>query len=255
MLSHSEFQSALERALFEQPTLTHPIIAEISDPNCHNVELLRLLALQGYQLTKEFSRYVAGLAMNCPIRKFIPPLVTNLYEEETGKLSGSDNHYQLMHKFLDGLGISSEEREGAIALPSTRDLIDYRWELVRNPASFHCGAAAILIASEGQNLERRRGMSRYDLLLSLGARFGYGEEHLQFFKVHSTEDEYHVQDGFDIVAAVCTSGKMQQEALEAVRVTCEKFRLFFDGVLMEYKMQCVGLHSPILPGAIHDSAR
>jgi len=233
MQTTEEFTTSLKEALRKHPTLHHPIILKLSNTQSPHPQLLRLLALQGYQLTKEFSRYIAALMVYCPI-EFRPRLATNLYEEETGELSHSSNHYKLMHKFLDGLGITPEERETALPLPTTKELIDYRWKLALSPSLFHQAAASIFIGSEGQNLEKREGKSRYDLLLAIAPTYGFKDEHLEFFKIHTKEDEYHFKDGLDILSAVCTTASKQNEAIETVTITCQKFQKFFDGIEKAY---------------------
>ncbi|HVT17367.1 MAG TPA: iron-containing redox enzyme family protein [Thermoanaerobaculia bacterium] len=231
MMEAAEFRKTMEKALHGRLGREHAIVAELEKPP-GNLPLLRMFALQGYQLTKNFARYVGGLYHHCPIEKYRIRLAINLYEEETGKLSKSDNHLRLMQKFLRALGISEEQMETARAFPATQELIDWRWQLVNDRASFHRAAAAIAIASEGQNLEQKAGKATKDLLPGI---YGLSAKDLQFFTVHATEDVYHVRDGLHIVAGVCDSQQMQDEALQAIHDTCDRFEWYFDGVLQIYQ--------------------
>lgn len=220
------FRKELEDALFSHRTIAHPILKQLSQP-ADQRELMRYMALQGYQLTKHFARYVGGLYHNCPVGYYRKRLAINLYEEETGMLSRTANHEALMQRFIRALGISDEERDAAVALPTTQELIDYRWDLVNNPATFHMGAAAVMIASEGQNLEEEAGKARHELLPKV---YGFNPEDLAFFSVHAHEDIFHVREGLDCVAEVCTTRKMKDEALEAVHHTCQLFWKMYDGI-------------------------
>ncbi len=231
MLSKQEFIDEMERQLHQRLVQDHEIVAELEKPP-GNPELLRMFALQGYQLTKNFARYVGGLYHNCPIEEFRIKLAINLFEEETGRMSKSDNHLKLMQNFLHGIGITDEEMERATPLPDTLELIDFRWNLLKDPKNFHRAAAAIAIASEGQNLEQKAGRATKDLLPKV---YGVAPEALQFFTIHATEDVYHVQDGLQIVAGVCTDERMQQEALQAIHDTCDRFDRYFAGVLRAYR--------------------
>jgi pyrroloquinoline-quinone synthase len=226
----NDFRKELEEALFSHKTIAHPIIKALSHPTDKS-GLMKMMALQGYQLTKNFARYVGGLYNNCPIGYYRKRLAINLYEEETGMLSKTANHEVLMQRFIRALGISDEERDAAVALPATQKLIDYRWNLVNNPETFHMGAAAIMIASEGQNLEEEAGKARHELLPMI---YGFKPEDLAFFSVHAHEDIFHVREGLDCVAEVCTTRKMKDEALEAVHTTCELFWKMYDGIQDAY---------------------
>ena len=228
-----DFRNELEDALNSHQTIDHPVLLELSKP-VRNIQLIHLIALQGYQLTKNFAWYVGGLYHHCPLGYYRKRLAVNLFEEETGKLSKTANHEVLMQRFIRALGISDQERDAAVALPETQDLIDYRWNLVNNPDTFHMGAAAVMIASEGQNLEERAGKARHELLPQT---YGLTAEDLIFFSVHAAEDVYHVREGLDVVSEVCTTKEMQAEALEAVHGTCERFWRFYDGIAREYEKQ------------------
>ena len=228
-----EFRRELEDALFGHRTISHPLVQELAKP-VKNLRLMKFIALQGYQLTKHFARYVGGLYQNCEIGYYRKRLAVNLYEEETGKLSNTANHEILMQRFIRAIGISNEERDTAIALPTTQELIDYRWNLVKNPETFHMGAAAIMIASEGQNLEEEAGKARHQLLPSL---YNLKPEDLIFFSVHAHEDIYHVREGLDLVSEICDTPEKKSEALEAVHETCKRFWDFYEGIQVAYENQ------------------
>ncbi|MCQ4163596.1 iron-containing redox enzyme family protein [Tahibacter harae] len=225
-LPNEEFRLKLREELESRITLTHPLVKTLlaDEPKW---DLLRFMTLQGYQLTKHFLEYIETLYHHCPRGKHKRRLLFNMFEEETGRFSKTDNHVTLMENFIRAIGISDAERDRAVALPRTRELIDYRMDLVRDRRTFHMGAAAVMIASEGQNLETAAGEARHDLLPRL---YNLTETDLQFFSVHQKEDVGHVKEGISLVAHICDTVKMQQEALEAVRRTCDLFYGMYDGV-------------------------
>lgn len=231
MLNRDEFKKKLRAELAARLTLDHPLIAEITKPE-KNLPLMKLMATQGYQLTKVFARYIGGLYFHCPpVPRYSARLAVNLYEEETGKISKTAGHLQLMQRFIYALGVSPAELEAVEPLPETRELIDYRMRLVSDPATFHRGAAAVMIASEGQNLETKAGKMRHQMFPTI---YGLTEEDLIFFRVHAAEDVYHVKEGVELVALVCTTDRMQQEAVEAIHETCDRFWNFYDGIARSY---------------------
>jgi pyrroloquinoline-quinone synthase len=230
LLEHEAFKKALRTTLESHITLDHPIFLELmrGEPNW---PLLRKMTLQGYQLTKNFLTYVEHLFFYCPIPKHKRLLLHNLYEEETGRLSKTKNHVELMHDFIRAIGVSDAERDAEEPLPATRELIDYRMERVRDPRRYHLGAAAVMIASEGQNLETRAGEGRHSILSKL---YGLTDRDTRFFSVHQKEDIGHVQEGIALVGDLCDTEQLQQEALEAVDHTCRLFYGMYNGVAEYY---------------------
>ena len=230
LMDTKDFRSALEQKLHHHLTLSHPIFLELLSPD-GNIDLLRKVALQGYQLTKHFLTYVENLFFYCPLPSHKRALITNCFEEETGRLSRTDNHVVLMQNFLRALGITDAERDAEKPLPATQELIEYRLQAVRRRQKYHIGAAAVMIASEGQNLETVAGDARHVLL---GRAYGLTENDLLFFSVHQKEDIGHVNEGLDLVSELCTTEEMQQEALEAVDHTCQLFYAMYEDMYQSY---------------------
>ncbi|MGF2687235.1 TenA family transcriptional regulator [Marinobacter sp. DUT-3] len=225
--TRDEFRNELEEKLHQKLTLSHPLFSLLLDENSADKELLKRVSLQGYQLTKHFLTYIEHLFFYCPMEKHKRRLLFNMFEEETGRLSRTKNHVELMQDFIKALGISNQERDAVVALPATQELIDFRMEACTNTDRYHIGAAAVLIASEGQNLETLGEEARHTIL---GRVFGLKESDMLFFSVHQKEDVGHVQQGLDLVADLCTTEKMQQEALESVNHTCNLFYGMYQGI-------------------------
>jgi pyrroloquinoline-quinone synthase len=233
MLSVPEFRNKLEQTLHKRLTLDHPVLQEMAKPK-KNLPLVRKMSLQAFHLTRAFTGYIGILYYLCPIQKSRTALAVNLYEEETGALSKTANHMELMKRFILALGITEEELENEVPLPTTIDLVKYRKQLCENPETLHMGAAAVMIASEGQSLETKAGKTKDQLIPEM---YGLKPEDLAFFAVHAVEDVYHVGDGLDLVSELCTTEKMQNEAIEAVEGTCDRFWRFFDGIQAAYEAE------------------
>lgn len=226
MMSKERFAEKLREELESRITMTHPLVKTLLNKT-PQWDLLRYMTLQGYQLTKNFLEYIEYLYHHCPRGEHKKRLLYNMFEEETGRFSKTKNHVVLMQDFIRGIGISDEVREAAIALPHTKKLINYRMNLVRNPATFHLGASAVMIASEGQNLETAAGEARHELLQKV---YGLQESDLLFFSVHQKEDIGHVKEGISVVVDVCENARMQHQALDVVRTTCDLFYGMYEGV-------------------------
>ena len=233
MLSKKEFRQELENALHSRLTLDHPVLQEMAKP-IKNLPLVSKIALQSFHLTRAFTGYLGQIYCHCPFEKSRTALAVNLYEEETGALSKTANHMALMERFILALGLTREQIDAEPSLPTTTDLVEYRKQLCENPATLHMGAAAVMIASEGQSLEQKAGKTKDQLVPQL---YGLKPEDLAFFAVHAVEDVYHVDDGLELVSELCTTEKMQQEAIEAVHGTCDRFWRFFDGIQQAYEAE------------------
>lgn len=233
MLDSSQFKKELIRAMKSRATMEHPILMEFLAPH-RNMPLARLFAGQVYQLTSMFERYIAALFYRCPVREFRHRLIENLYEEVTGKMSNTDGHLELMERFIFALGFTREDLDTSVPLPETTELIEYRRRLVDDPASYHKAAAAIMIASEGQTIQKKEGMPAYEFFAKA---YGLTPNDLQFFSVHAAEDVQHVVEGIELVTAVCKSEEMQQEAITTVRETVDRFWAFYDGIERAYRAE------------------
>jgi len=245
MLSKSEFRTQLEQTLHQRLTLDHPVLVTMAQPQ-KNLPLISKMALQAFHLTRAFTGYLGMIYCYCPIQKSRVALAVNLYEEETGALSKSANHMDLMERFILALGLTKEQIENEVPLPTTIDLIEYRKKLCENRDTLHMGAAAVMIASEGQSLETKAGKTKEQLIPEL---YGLKPEDLAFFAVHAVEDVYHVADGLDLVSEICATERMQQEAIEAINGTCDRFWRFFDGIQEAYEAEGYKLSQPDLSAA------
>ena len=230
ILNKKEFRAAMRRTLNNNLTVGHPIFRYLLDERSPNEALLKYTALQGYQLTKHFLSYIENLFFYCPLDKHKTSLLHNMYEEETGKLSKTKNHVKLMEDFIRAIGITDKERDSAKALPNTQKLIDYRMQACTNPALYHIGAAAVMIASEGQNLESIGEDARHNIL---GKVYKLSEQDLLFFSVHQIEDVGHVKQGLSLVVDLCETAEQQQQAIEAIDITCQLFYQMYQGIYEE----------------------
>lgn len=231
LLPKEEFRNRLRQTLESHLTLSHPLFNLIMNVENPQLDLLKLTALQGYQLTKYFLGYVESLFFYCPIPIHKRNLLYNLFEEETGYMSKTKNHMTLMQDFLRAINISDEERDKAEPLPNTLELIKYRLDACNDRNRYHIGAAAVLIASEGQNLEKIGENARHNIL---GKTYDLSDDDLLCFSVYQKEDVHHVNQGLDLVRDYCVTAQMQKESLDAVDHTCQLFYNMYTGIYEEY---------------------
>ena len=246
MLDPKTFRLKMRETLDKNLTLGHPIFNHIMNEDRPNLELLKFTTLQGYQLTKHFLEYIENLFFFCPLPKHKIHLLHNMYEEQTGFLSKTKNHVVLMQDFIKAIGISDIERDAVVALPNTQELIDYRLKACRNPELYHIGAAAVMVASEGQNLEKIGEEARHNIL---GKTYDLAEEDLYFFSVHQKEDVGHVKQGLSLLVDYCTTAKLQQEAIESIDHTCKLFYQMYQGIYEYFELNKLDLKKQVTENA------
>ena len=230
LMDSDTFSNTLRKTLEEQLTLSHPIFRELFTEG-RNWELLKLITLEGYQITRYFLEYIENLHFRCPLPVHKRRLLFNMFEEETGRFSKTKNHVELMQDFIRAQGIDDAERDAWTPSEATSELVDYRLRNCCSAETYHIGAAAVMIASEGQSLETRAGEARHTLLAKT---YGLSEQDTLFFSVHQREDVGHVAEGIQLVSELCTTVKMQQEALHSVRHTCRLFWNMYESAAQKW---------------------
>ena len=89
--TRNEFRNQLEETLHSHLTVSHPVFALLLDTANPQPEFLKQVALQGYQLTKNFLEYIENLFFYCPIPRHKRRLLHNMYEEETAHLEDQES--------------------------------------------------------------------------------------------------------------------------------------------------------------------
>ncbi len=188
-------------------------------------EGLKLFAQQFFLQVREFPRGISALHTNCPFPEARAELAENIYEEETGKISGCGlPHPELFIKFGEAVGLKREEMIDAEPLPSTAALVHW-FELASKNRSFLEGAAAMTLAAEGQVPGAFANFAR-----ALEKQYGLDREAVAFWDVHEEADKDHSDVGDHIVVQHATSDELQERTRRAVNESLAMWWQFFDGM-------------------------
>jgi pyrroloquinoline-quinone synthase len=185
-------------------------------------------ARQFFLQVVEFPRAVSALHSRCPDLAERLKLAESVYEEETGKLSGSKPHPELFLDFAAGLGLGREAMLRAEPLASTTALIHW-FEYSTKVLSFLEGVAAINLAAEGQVVGAFAPFAR-----GLQQHYGLSEPEVAFWDIHELADAEHSDVGDHIVVRGATSDEAQDLVRRAVRTSLAMWRQFFDGMDRAY---------------------
>ena len=151
-------------------------------------------------------------------------LAESLYEEETGRISGSAPHPELFIRLGKGLGMKREELTEANPLASTAALIDW-FELSTKDRSFAEGIGAINVAAEGQVVTNFGPFAR-----ALEKHYGLTRDDVAFFDVHELADRDHSDVGDNILSRMTLSDNEQGRIRAAVNRSLDLWWQFFDGI-------------------------
>jgi len=202
----------------------HPLWHEISDGKLSR-DQLKQFAVQFFLQVREFPRAVSAMHANCPFPEERMELAENIYEEETGRVSGANQpHPELFIRFGEALGLSRKDMVEGQPLPGTRALIDW-FELSTKQRSFIEGAAAINLAAEGQVPGAFGPMARH-----LQEHYGLSKEAVEFWDLHEMADADHSDVGDNIVVRHATDAAIQARVRDALQHSLDAWWQFFDGI-------------------------
>src|SRR5713101_1786316 len=201
----------------------HPFWLQIRDGKVSQTGLCNF-ATQFFLQVREFPRALSALHSRCVNAEERVKLAESLYEEETGKISGSAPHPELFIRLGLGLGLSREDMIHGKALPSTAALIDW-FELSTKDRSFAEGIGAITVAAEGQVPGNFANFAR-----ALEQHYGLRTEDVIFFDVHEIADRDHSDVGDSILSRMPLSEDLQKRIRGAVERSLDMWWLFFDGI-------------------------
>ncbi|MCS6925313.1 MAG: iron-containing redox enzyme family protein [Candidatus Binatia bacterium] len=184
---------------------------------------LRLWIEQHYCTVGDVHDIFGPIYAGCPDPEVRIRLLENLWEEETGKVTGSAPHRELMCRLIEALGGSRAELAHVKPLPETVARRSFL-RLVARTRPFYEAVAAISVAGEAQFGDMAEAYARVG-----EERYGLSSEATAFWWVHAKADKEHGGTAFDIVARWAQTETEQQQVIESVRQSLELAWCWFDG--------------------------
>ena len=212
----------------------HPLWKAIEEGRLP-LEDLRVFASQFFLQVVEFPRAVSALHSRCSDRAERIALAESVYEEETGRLSGTKPHPALFLDFCEAIGLDRSAVPGTEPFPATASLIHWFGYATRI-LSFLEGVAAIQVAAEGQVVGAFGPFAR-----GLQEHYDLSEEAVAFWDVHEMADAEHSDVGDSIVVRGSGSDAQRDRVRRAVGTSLQMWWQLFDGI-------AAGCSSSPLPG-------
>lgn len=123
------------------------------------------------------------------VRQF---MVEQLVAEETSINCGSDTHYNLMRRFAEACGVQASEFNEETVSVEVVTYVDTLLDIIRRE---HFVVALLAIYS----IESQSGESVGRLLAALRGNYDFIEDQLEWFSVHSEDDDDHAEVGLQLV--------------------------------------------------------
>jgi pyrroloquinoline-quinone synthase len=185
------FQDELERALAADGVcvLTHPAMRALAEGRLPR-EGLRNWARQFFHCIRDSARGFALVHANLPNEdlELRRELAANIYEEDSGGISGTDNHNELFLRFASALGLTREALLSAPRGPEAAALMGKGEFTVRQMTREQALEWLCIrgVGMEGPNARICAAMGD-----ALRKHYGLSPEQTAFFDVHASVDEDH----------------------------------------------------------------
>ena len=228
-MAEAGIESFVERVVGEleqdgRDVLKHPAMRALGDGSLP-VEGLQNWARQFWHCIKNSARSFALVHSNLPERDLDlrRELAANIYEEDAGGISGTDNHNALFLEFVRAIGLTPEEVVGGEAGPEVTALMgDFVVkELTREQA-------LEWLCIRGVGMERANAGICAAMGQALRKHYGLGPEQTRFFDVHATVDEDHGDFAVKVLERLGDSPERREDIERKIIAGAELFYRLWD---------------------------
>jgi pyrroloquinoline quinone (PQQ) biosynthesis protein C len=199
-------------------------------------EQVRIHAIQWYFHTVGFVQAMKELCARCPWPDVRSYLAESLYEEESGRITGTAPHLELYFQYAKSWGYDPDMLMKKVSiLPEMAAIVNWYYYAPVHLGSL-VGLTVLNIAAEGLNVPRggKEGASRL-MADALQKHYGLSKDDVLFFDVHAEADVEHSEVGINAVAKYAVTEEDRAKVYEAFRITTQLHRAF-GASLSRYKL-------------------
>jgi pyrroloquinoline-quinone synthase len=201
-----------------------------------SLEEVKVLAVQMYKFSKEFSKILARIFSYCPEEEAQAVILGNL-DDEMGFGELESTHPALFRRFTRELGIDDEALDAMATEPETLNLIDTYYQL---PVRYDYLAAlgAVGFASEGivSNLyaQIERGIQEAK---------PFSKEAMVFFDLHIDVDMVHAANLYSLIGPRVNTAEKELMLRSAITDALDARYGFFNGIDRAIQRQSAKLNT------------
>ncbi|HSK39382.1 MAG TPA: iron-containing redox enzyme family protein [Arenibaculum sp.] len=199
----------------------HPFVVDF-ERNRPDEATLGRWALQKYHQTYSQNRIFSVIHAKTDFADVRHFMMEQLIAEETSITSGSDSHYNLMRRFAEACGVPADQFSEHTMAPEVRAYVDTLVSIMRDE---HFTVALLTIYS----IESQSGESAGKLLAALRKHYRFSDAELEWFSVHSEDEDTHADDGLQLVKKYAhLLADFDQAAPRAVTRICDAWLALHD---------------------------
>ena len=187
--------------------------------------------LEWTKFSRLFPRWVGAIMSNCPEFEVLAFEVENLMSEVVGDPAANTNHYELLVRLGQALGLDRSRIETHEPCAEAHAAFEYWWEIARQP-DWLLGFTAIngLEILGDRTLPQRHGLApSTGLEVDPWSHLGLGDDALEFFRVSSQADVGHGNQSVELIVRH-TPEERAGEVLAVLSDTIAKSRTMMDGL-------------------------
>jgi len=245
VLEHEQFVDELQelRKAMPRRAAEHPLIKAMERGEATE-EQVKVQCIQQYFHTVGFVNGLTRLASRCDVPEVRREIAAGVYEEETGRLSGSAPHLELYFQYSRSWGFPPDKlRGGAYMIPETMALVNWYMYAADYLAPLE-GIAAFTVGAEGVNVSfpGLPGLSR-KICDAVTRHYGRTSQDAFFWELHDREDQEHSATGLRILARHANSEEKRERIRAAIRMTTDAWWHFVGGPLNWSVADCFSANS------------
>jgi pyrroloquinoline-quinone synthase len=191
----------------------------------------KTFVLEWTKFSRLFPRWVGAVMSNCPEFDVLAYEVENLVSEVVRDPASRTNHYELLIRLGEALGMTREHIEAYRSCPEAERAFAYWWSMAREP-DWVLGFAAVngLEILGDRTLPRRHGLApNTGLEVDPWARLALPGDALEFFRVSSEADQGHGNASVELLARYTPEGR-EEVVLGVLSDTMRYIRAMMDGL-------------------------
>jgi pyrroloquinoline-quinone synthase len=234
-----DFVAELDEMIRGRRKMTSPLYQTILAGRASQ-RLLQNFVLHRWPIKSFWTRNILGIASQVEDYRLRAPLVENVYEEETGALSGSRRHLDTFADFGVAVGLARADLDDAPLLPETRAVVEHNVAICTGGGRWHftAGVAGVLLLMEGQPpITDTSGRS---ILAVMRDEYGLPLGGYEFFVHHASADsgdavsdleDEHAAAARELLRRYCDTPRLQEEAAQVLATSLELRHRHFDMIL------------------------
>ncbi|MGF7046230.1 pyrroloquinoline-quinone synthase [Paenibacillus sp. DS2015] len=231
VLNPEQFVEKLKSIVTENQKITHPLYQIIMKGEASS-ELLKNFVLHRYHIKSFWTRNISAIHSKTSDVNVRKELAENIYEEETGKITGTMRHLDLFFKIGEQFGLTWDDIDNCNVLPESQDVINWNNQVCGPDHHLVEAVAALIVYMEGQPPVTWEGRTMNQAMSHF---YNLNEAGVSYFVIHSSHDmeveEDHAEAGYELLRNYAITEELQEKAVAALYKSIDVRMKHFSAIL------------------------